>query len=255
MTPDTGASMDFQYLLLIVIGFAAQMIDGALGMAFGVIATSSLIATGVPPVIASAAIHAAEVVTTAISGASHVWNGNVDRRILFRLVTTGVCGGVFGAYVLTGLPEDIIKPIVTVYLGAMSVLILARVVGWKPDRWRPPLAIIGVGGGFLDAIGGGGWGPLVASTLMASGDNPRRTIGSVNLAEFFVTLSISAAFLTRLDFAGYGELALGLIIGGAIAAPLAGYLLRILPTRVVLTLAGIVLAGLTLMNLASLLMR
>jgi uncharacterized membrane protein YfcA len=247
--------MDFQYLTLIAIGFAAQMVDGALGMAFGVIATSSLIATGIPPTIASAAIHAAEVVTTAISGASHIWNGNVDRRLLLKLVIAGVCGGIFGAYILTGLPEDVIKPIVTVYLGAMSVLILARVSGWKLDRWRPSIPIIGAGGGFLDAIGGGGWGPLVASTLMATGDNPRRTIGSVNAAEFFVTLSISAAFLTRLDFARYGELALGLVIGGAIAAPLAGYLLRILPTRVVLTLAGIVVAGLSLMNLVGLLMQ
>jgi uncharacterized protein len=247
--------MDFQYLTLIAIGFAAQLVDGALGMAFGVIASSSLIATGASPTIASAAIHAAEVVTTAISGASHVLNGNVDRRLLLKLVITGVCGGVFGAYVLTGLPEDVIKPIVTVYLGAMSVLILARVLGWKLDRWRLSIPLVGAGGGFLDAVGGGGWGPLVASTLMASGDNPRRTIGSVNLAEFFVTLSISAAFLTQLDFARYGELALGLIIGGAIAAPLAGYLLRVLPTRLVLALAGIVVAGLSLMNLASLLIQ
>ncbi len=247
--------MDFQYLTLMAIGFAAQLIDGALGMAFGVIATSSLIATGIPPTIASATIHTAEVATTAISGASHIWNGNVDRRLLLKLVVAGVGGGVFGAYILTGLPEDIIKPIVTVYLGAMSVIILARVLGWKLDRWRPSIPIIGAGGGFLDAVGGGGWGPLVASTLMATGDNPRRTIGSVNVAEFFVTLSISAAFLTRLDFASYGELALGLIIGGAIAAPLAGYLLRIMPTRVVLTLAGLVVAGLSLMNLAGLLMQ
>ena len=247
--------MDFQYLTLIAIGFGAQLVDGALGMAFGVIASSSLIATGASPTIASAAIHAAEVVTTAISGASHVLNGNVDRRLLLKLVITGVCGGVFGAYVLTGLPEDVIKPIVTVYLGAMSVLILARVLGWKLDRWRLSIPIVGAGGGFLDAVGGGGWGPLVASTLMASGDNPRRTIGSVNLAEFFVTLSISAAFLTQLDFARYGELAVGLIIGGAIAAPLAGYLLRVLPTRLVLALAGIVVAGLSLMNLASLLIQ
>lgn len=247
--------MDFQYLTLIVIGFAAQMIDGALGMAFGVIATSSLMATGVPPTIASATIHAAEVATTAISGASHVWNGNVDRKLFSKLVITGVCGGVFGAYVLTGLPENVIRPVVTVYLGAMSILILARVLGWKLDRWRPSIPIVGAGGGFLDAVGGGGWGPLVASTLMASGDNPRRTIGSVNLAEFFVTLSVSVAFLTQLDFASYGELALGLVIGGAIAAPLAGYLLRILPTRMVLALAGIVVAGLSLTNLASLFMQ
>ncbi|MGD9880382.1 MAG: sulfite exporter TauE/SafE family protein [Reyranella sp.] len=247
--------MDLQYLMLIVIGFVAQMIDGALGMAFGVIATSSLIAINIPPAIASATIHAAEVVTTAISGASHVWNGNVDRKLLVPLATTGVAGGVFGAFVLTGLPEGIIKPIVTIYLGAMSILILARVIGWKLDRWRPSTSIIGAGGGFLDAVGGGGWGPLVASTLMASGDNPRRTVGSVNLAEFFVTLSVSVAFLTQLDFASYGYLALGLIIGGAMAAPLAGYLVRILPTRLMLTLVGSVVGGLCLVNLASFWMK
>ena len=190
-------SMDFQYLTLIVIGFAAQMVDGALGMAFGVIATSSLIATGVPPVTASAAIHAAEVATTAISGASHVWNGNVDRKLLLKLIATGVAGGIVGAYVLTGLPENVIKPIITVYLCAMSVLIFARGLGWKLDRLKPPIPIVGAGGGFLDAVGGGGWGPLVASTLMASGDNPRRTVGSVNLAEFFVTLVCRAMANSR----------------------------------------------------------
>jgi uncharacterized protein len=247
--------MDLQFLTLIAIGFVAQMIDGALGMAFGVMASASLMATGVPPAIASATIHAAEVVTTAISGASHLWNRNVDRTLFLKLVVTGVCGGVVGAYVLTGLPETIIKPVVTIYLSAMSVLILARVLGWKLDRWKPPIPIVGAGGGFLDSVGGGGWGPLVASTLMASGGQPRRTVGSVNLAEFFVTLSVSIAFLTQLDLARYGKLALGLIIGGAMAAPLAGYLLRVLPTRVALTLVCIVLSGLSLVNLASLFMR
>ncbi len=162
---------------------------------------------------------------------------------------------MLGAYVLTGLPETVIKPVVTIYLSAMSVLILVRVLGWKLNRWKPPIPIVGAGGGFLDSVGGGGWGPLVASTLMASGGQPRRTVGSVNLAEFFVTLSVSVAFLTQLDLARYGKLALGLIIGGAMAAPLAGYLLRILPTRVALTLVCIVLSGLSLVNLASLFMR
>ena len=244
--------MDSQFLMLVAIGFAAQMVDGALGMAFGVIATTSLMATGVPPAIASATIHAAEVVTTGISGASHVWNKNVDRALFFKLVIAGICGGVFGAYVLTGLPEEVVKPLVTVYLGAMAVLIFARVSGWKLDRWKPPTMVVGGGGGFLDAVGGGGWGPLVASTLLASGKDPRRSVGSVNLAEFFVTLSVSVAFLTQLDFASYGKLALGLVIGGAMAAPLAGFLLRILKKRAVLALVGVVLTGLTLVNLAGL---
>ena len=244
--------MDLQVLMFVAIGFFAQLIDGALGMAFGVIASSALMATGAPPAIASAAIHAAEVVTTGISGASHIWNKNVDRELFFKLVITGIGGGVVGAYILTGLPEPIIKPIVTVYLAAMAGLIIARVLGWKLKRWQPPTPVIGAGGGFLDAIGGGGWGPLVASTLIAGGDNPRRAIGSVNLAEFFITVSVSVTFLTQLDLAQYGKLVLGLIIGGALAAPLAGYLLRILPTRVALILVGIVVAGLSLINLVNL---
>ena len=244
--------MDFQILTFVAIGFMAQMVDGALGMAFGIIASSSLMAIGAPPAIASAAVHAAEIVTTGISGASHIWNKNVDRKLFFKLVVTGVGGGVLGAYALTGIPEHIIKPIVAVYLTAMAGLIFTRILGWKLKRWQPPAPVIGAGGGFLDAIGGGGWGPLVASTLIAGGDNPRRAVGSVNLAEFFITISISVAFFTQLDLAQYGKLVIGLIIGGALAAPLAGYLLRILPTRVALILVGIVIAALSVVNLIGL---
>jgi uncharacterized membrane protein YfcA len=247
-----GESMDFQILMFIAIGFFAQMVDGALGMAFGVIASSSLIAIGAPPAIASAAVHAAEIVTTGLSGASHIWNRNVDRALFFKLVLTGIAGGVVGAYILTGLPEEIVKPIVTIYLAGMAVLIFARVRGWKLKRWGPSAPVIGAGGGFLDAVGGGGWGPLVASTLIASGDKPRPSIGSVNLAEFFIAVSVSVTFFTQLDLARYSKLVVGLVIGGALAAPLAGYLLRILPMRAAMILVGIVLAGLTVVNLINL---
>ena len=138
---------------------------------------------------------------------------------------------------------------------ALAGLIFARILGWKLQRWQPPAPFIGAGGGFLDAIGGGGWGPLVASTLIAGGDSPRRAVGSVNLAEFFITVSVSVTFLTQLDLAQYGKAVLGLIIGGALAAPLAGYLLRVLSTRVALVLVGIVVAALSLVNLASLFSR
>ena len=247
--------IDSGIAILIAIGFFAQIVDGALGMAFGVIASSSLIAMGAPPAIASAAVHAAEIATTGISGASHIWNKNVDRVLCLKLAIAGVAGGIVGAYILTGIPESIIKPIVTIYLAAMAALILARVWGWKQERWRPPVPVpvIGVGGGFLDAIGGGGWGPLVASTLIASGDKPRTSVGSVNVAEFFITVSVSVVFVLQLDLARYGRLVIGLVIGGALAAPLAGYLLRILPTRVALILIGIVIAGLSIVNLIGLL--
>ena len=242
--------MDLQLLTFVVIGFLAQMVDGALGMAFGVIASTCLMATGAPPAVASAAVHAAEIVTTGVSGASHLWNRNVDRSLFLRLVITGVLGGVLGAYVLTGLPEEIVKPIVTVYLAAMAVLIFLRVLGWSLRKWRPPVPVIGGAGAFLDAIGGGGWGPLVTSTLVATGDNPRRSVGSANLAEFFITIAVSVTFLTQLDLERYGKPVIGLIIGGALAAPLAGYLLRVLPTRTAMVLVGCVVASLSAVNLA-----
>ena len=241
--------MDYQILLFAGIGFLAQMIDGALGMAFGVIASSSLIAFGAPPVVASAAVHAAEIVTTGISGASHVWHRNVDRRLFLRLVITGVLGGIVGAYVLTGLPEEIVKPIVTIYLCAMAIIIFLRVAKQLPRKFPIPVPAVGGAGGFLDAIGGGGWGPIVASTLIATGDEPRRTIGSVNLAEFFVTVAISVTFLTQLDLATYGKVVLGLIVGGGIAAPLAGYLIKIIPPRAALVMVGVVISGLSAVNL------
>jgi uncharacterized membrane protein YfcA len=242
-----------EIVIFAVIGFVAQMIDGALGMAFGVIASTSLIAFGVPPAFASAAVHAAEIVTTGISGASHVWHRNVHKALFLRLVVAGVIGGVLGAFVLTGLPEEIIKPVVTVYLIAMAVLILARVRGWNLKHNRPPTPVVGAAGGFLDAVGGGGWGPIVASTLIATGGQPRRSIGSVNLAEFFVTLAISAAFFSQIDLASYGRIVLGLILGGMLAAPLAGYFIRILPMRYALLLVGCVISALSVVNVWSLL--
>jgi uncharacterized protein len=244
--------MDLDILLFAAIGFFAQLIDGALGMAFGIIASMSLIATGAPPAIASAAVHAAEIVTTGVSAASHIWNRNIDRKLFLRLVLTGAAGGAVGAYVLTGLPEQVVKPIVTVYLACMAVLIFMRVLGRKQKRWRPPTPVIGAIGGFLDAIGGGGFGPLTTSTLVAAGDPPRPVVGSVNLAEFFIAITVSVTFLTQLDLERYGRLVLGLVIGGALAAPMAGYLLRVMSTRVALLLVGAIVAGLSLLNLVQL---
>jgi uncharacterized membrane protein YfcA len=240
-------------LTFVAIGLVAQLVDGALGMAFGIVASSALIFVGAAPAIASAAVHAAEIVTTGVSGVSHLWNRNVDRRLFFQLVFTGAAGGALGAYVLAGLPEPIIKPIMTVYLAVMSAMIVARILGWQLRQWRPRIPLLGAAGGFLDAAGGGGWGPLVASTLIAGGDQPRRAIGSVNLAEFFVTVSVSITFLIQLDFSRYGKLVIGLIIGGAIAAPLAGYLLRVLPTRVALLLVAVAVMAVSAANLISLL--
>ena len=244
--------MDYELATFIGIGFLAQIVDGALGMAFGVIASSSLLAFGAPPAFASAAVHAAEVVTTGLSGLSHLWQRNVRRELFLRLVLPGMGGGVLGAWILTEAAEHVIRPLVTVYLLGMAVLIFMRVLDKLPTRPKVPAAPLGLSGGFLDAVGGGGWGPLVASTLIATGDEPRRTVGSVNLAEFFVTLAVSAVFFAALDLASYGRIVLGLVIGGAMAAPLAGYLIRIMPPRLAMILVGTVVSSLGLVSLVRL---
>jgi uncharacterized membrane protein YfcA len=235
--------MGYELWVFAAIGFLAQLVDGTLGMAFGIIASSSLLAFGAPPAIASAAVHAAEIATTGISGLSHLWHGNVDRRLFLRLAAAGVLGGALGAYVLADLlPEEIVRPLVTIYLFGMTLLILDRILRRKPRRGKIPAIPLGLGGGLMDAIGGGGWGPIVASSLIATGDEPRRSVGTVNAAEFFVAASISAAFVAMLDFSALWPVILALVIGGAVAAPFAGWLVRVLPQRAAMIMvAGIVL--------------
>jgi uncharacterized protein len=235
--------------IYIALGFAAQLIDGALGMAYGLISTSVLLATGAPPAIASASVHAAEMVTTGLAAGSHAWHKNIDWKLFRRLVPAGVVGGVVGAYLLTGLPENAVKIFVVVYLALMALLILRRLFSEKSYlRGKLGPVPIGLGGGFLDALGGGGWGPMVTSTLIARGDEPRHAIGSVSASEFFVTLAISVAFLFNLGFGQYSQIVLGLIIGGAIAAPFAGLLARVLPQKVLIGVVAAVVVALAVYN-------
>jgi uncharacterized protein len=238
----------------IALGFAAQLVDGALGMAYGLIATSVLLASGAPPALSSASVHAAEVVTTGLAGASHVWHQNVDWRTFRRLSIAGVVGGVTGAYVLTELPEKPVKVFVTLYLFGMALLILRRIIsGGSVERKLVRVIVpIGVAGGFLDAIGGGGWGPMVNSTLIARGETARISIGSVSLAEFLVTAAISATFVMTLDLASYGQVVLGLIIGGALAAPFAGWFSRVLPQQVLMSLVALTVSALGVYNFVQL---
>jgi len=183
-------------------------------------------------------VHTAEVFTTGVSGMSHWRLGNVDRELFRRLVVPGVCGGVLGAYVLTALPGETIKPFVAVYLLAIGVLMIVKALRRIPERVvRTKLIRLGLAGGFLDAIGGGGWGPIVTGTLVARGNNPRLTIGSINLAEFFVTASQSAVFLALLGLVNW-RISAGLMAGGVLAAPLAAVLCRRLPSRALMGLVG-----------------
>jgi uncharacterized membrane protein YfcA len=238
-------------LLLAAVGFVAQLIDGALGMAFGLISTSFMLGAGLPPAYASAVVHTAEVATTAVSGASHLANRNVDRGLFLRLALAGVAGGVLGAYVLSNVEGKAIRPFIAAYLLVMGCLILMRAARALPledarPGYAPPLGLVG---GFLDAIGGGGWGPLVTSTLIGSGQAPRKVIGSVNLAEFFITTAVATTFFAELG-AVYLPHVLALGAGGVLAAPLAGFAVKHTRPRLLLGAVGVLVTGLALRDLA-----
>jgi uncharacterized protein len=231
---------DLSIFIFILVGFVAQMIDGALGMAYGVSSNSFLLGIGVPPAAASASVHMAEVVTTAISGISHWRLGNLDSKLIKSLLLPGALGAIVGAYILSNLPGDVLKPFIAIYLLIMGIVILYKgfTSNHKEQKVVSHLSILGVVGGFFDAIGGGGWGPIVTSTLVARGNNPRFTIGSVNFSEFFITFAQSVVFVFTLQFSEYWKVILGLLIGGAVAAPLAAVITKKLPVRRLMLLVG-----------------
>ncbi|SEK41848.1 hypothetical protein SAMN05428989_0081 [Pseudoxanthomonas sp. GM95] len=231
---------DFYWFIL--IGLAAQLVDGALGMAFGLVSTSVLLAMGLPPASVSAAVHTAKVFTTGASGGSHALMGNVDRTLLLRLAIPGVVGGVIGAYVLTRVPGNLFRPVTCLYLLVLAVLILRRVIRHRAAKaeaaGQRKVPAVGFLAGLLDAIGGGGWGSLSTSTLLASGSATRATIGTVNLAEFAVTLAISLTFVFTIGME-YAHVVAGLVIGGVLASPLAAIMVKRLPERVILGSVGV----------------
>lgn len=230
-------------LPFIAVGFAAQMIDGALGMAFGVINNTLLVSVlGLPPALASASVHAVETFTTAASGISHVIHRNVNWRLFRRLVVPGVLGGVLGAYVLSNLDASVAKPFVMTYLASIGVYLLFRAWRGKVEPREPRIIEpLGFAGGFLDAAGGGGWGPVVTSNLLVQGASPRTTIGTVNTSEFFLTATISATFIATMGFAAFTLQTVGLLIGGLIAAPFGGLLAKRVPARALIALVGVLL--------------
>ncbi|MGI8705561.1 MAG: sulfite exporter TauE/SafE family protein [Sphingomicrobium sp.] len=226
----------------IIIGFVAQLIDGALGMAFGVISNTLLISLGVPPAAASASVHIIKNFTGAVAALSHVLHKNVDWTLFWRILLPGMAGGVLGAYILTEIDPRVAKPIVLFYLAAIGIYLLVKALRGPLIERRPKVVEpVGAAGGFLDAIGGGGWGPVVTSNLLVQGAQPRLVVGTVNTAELFLALTISGAFLITLGFQMFGIAALGLLIGGVAAAPLGGYVAKRVNSRLLLILVGIVL--------------
>lgn len=229
-------------LPFIAAGFAAQLVDGALGMAFGVISTTLLVSLGIPPAHASASVHTVECFTTGVSGISHALHKNINWKLFARLAIPGVVGGALGAYVLTQIDAAVAKPIVLAYLASIGAYLFWRGVMYPPTLKEPKvIEPLGLVGGFLDAAGGGGWGPVVTSNLLIQGAEPRTVIGTVNAAEFFLTVTISATFITALGWEAFTVAAVGLLIGGVAAAPLGGFVARYIAPKPMLIMVGVVL--------------
>jgi uncharacterized membrane protein YfcA len=239
------------FVVLAVIGFGAQIIDGALGMAFGVISTTALLTVGVAPAPASAIVHTAEIFTTGASAASHVYHRNVDWRLVVRLGIAGVIGAALGAWILSNIDASVMRPFVAIYLAAIGIFILIK--AWNRPKARDAPAIwtapIGFVAGFLDASGGGGWGPVSTTTLIGSGHAPRTTVGSVNATEFFVTIAAATTFFVELGVAPWKEL-IALILGGVCAAPFGGYVVKRISARTLMILVGTLIVALSLWQIA-----
>jgi len=240
------SGFDLNALLpFMLVGFAAQLVDGALGMAFGVITNTLLVGfLGVPPALASQRVHVVECFTTATSGLSHLLHRNIDKKLFFTLLVPGVTGGVLGAYVLTSLDASLVKPFVMLYLAAVGLYILWRGLFYPPKiKEAKTVWPLGLFGGFLDAAGGGGWGPIVTSNLLIQGADPRKVVGTVSAVEFFLTVTVSATFIYHLGIADLAGATLGLLIGGLLAAPLGAFAARHFPPKYMLILVGIVLTA------------
>ncbi|WOI52331.1 sulfite exporter TauE/SafE family protein [Parvularcula sp. LCG005] len=233
--------MDSLFFVFVLIGFFAQLVDGALGMAYGVTSTTALVAVGLPPAVASANVHLAEIFTTAASGTSHAIARNIDWRLFRRLAFFGALGGAIGAWGISTVDLHLARPAIAAYLFVMGLVVLRKaILPPAPPAQINKVGLLGLVGGFCDATGGGGWGPIVTTNLIARGGAPAKMIGTVNLAEFVVTVTTSGAFFLALG-ANFGVAAAGLLVGGLVAAPLAAFLARKAPRRGMMAGVGILI--------------
>lgn len=234
----------------VAVGFFAQMIDGALGMAYGITATTFLLSAGASPAAASASVHIAEVFTTGLSGISHVKLGNVNKSLFLRLLLPGIIGAILGAVLITQFDGKVLKPFISAYLLLMGLYILSKAYRHVKQRKEPKhIAKLALFGGFVDAAGGGGWGPVVTSSLLGSGSDPRTTIGSVNFAEFFLTITSATSFILLAGEPSTWMMVAGLVFGGLFAAPFAALLCKKLPARTLLTIVGCLITLISAYNI------
>jgi uncharacterized protein len=236
----------------VAVGFFAQMVDGALGMAYGITATTFLLGAGASPAAASASVHIAEVFTTGLSGISHVKLGNVRKALFLRLLLPGIIGAVLGAVLVTQVDGAVFKPFISAYLLLMGLYILSKAYRQRVIHSSEPkhVAKLALFGGFVDAAGGGGWGPVVTTSLLGSGSDPRTTIGSVNFAEFFLTITSAASFILLAGDPGTWMMVAGLVFGGMFAAPFAALLCKKLSARTLLTIVGCLIVLISAYNLS-----
>jgi uncharacterized membrane protein YfcA len=238
-----------EFILFAAAGFAAQLVDGALGMAYGVTASSLLMGLGLPPATVSATVHAAECFATGASALSHHAFGNVDKALFRRLLIPAVVGAVLGAYILSSLPGEQMKPLISLYLMLMGGIVIVKAFRtFPPRRVTTHIAPLGFFGAFIDTIGGGGWGPVVASTLIARGNHATKSIGTVNAVEFFVTFAASITFIIMIGLTHWQVIA-ALALGGVAAAPLAAWACKRLPAKPLMIGVGCLIIAASLRNL------
>ncbi len=241
------AAVNNDFFFYTLVGLAAQLVDGTLGMAYGITSTSSLLALGVPPAVSSASVHVAEMFTTGASAISHYRFGNINKKLLRSLVIPGVLGAVVGAYLLSDfINGDFIKPYISGYMIILGIVIIRKALQKNIVKKKTKnINILAAFGGFIDSIGGGGWGPVVTSTLLGQGRDPRYTIGSVNASEFAVSFASGVTFIIFQGIDNWQVVA-GLIIGGVIASPFGAFLVNKVSRRPLMILVGTVVILLSL---------
>ena len=246
-----GFSLEF--FVFLAIGVFAQLVDGTLGMGYGATSTSFLLSFGVPPAISSTAVHVSEMFTTGASAISHHKFGNINKKLAKMLIIPGVIGSILGAYLLSDVIDgNKIKPFIAVYMIVLAIVIIIKALREKrPKKPTKQLGILAIFGGFMDSVGGGGWGPIVTSTLIGRGRDPRYTIGSVNAAEFAISFASGITFLLFEGIHGWQVIA-GLIVGGVIAAPLGAFFINKIPRKPAMVAVGLLIIALSLRTLVKL---
>jgi uncharacterized membrane protein YfcA len=242
-----GTFLSSDFALYLLVGLAAQLVDGALGMAYGVTSTSFLLSLGVTPAVSSASVHVAEMFTTGASAISHFRFKNINKKLFKSLLIPGVLGAVTGAYLLSDVIDgNMIKPYIAFYMLILGIIIIRKAIqkNLVKNKTRR-IGLLAATGGFMDSVGGGGWGPIVTSTLLGQGRDPRYTIGSVNAAEFVISFSSGVTFLIFNGINSW-QVVLGLIVGGVIAAPFGALLVGKIKRKPLMLMVGVLVIGLSL---------